>query len=167
MRKLLRSWGIRFWGLATCAFLVAWGATAQTPDPEAQAQLGVDFYWQACATCHVALPPAVLPTQTWQRLLRDPNHYGQMIQPPTGPILQLIWTVMREGSRPLSEKETIPFRLSESRFFRALHPQVEFRDPIRVTSCIDCHPKANIGDFVSLTPEWFSMHPVSNPSQKG
>lgn len=156
MGQILRSWWLRLGSMLLCALLVAWGATAQEPDQETQARLGVDLYWQFCATCHVALPPAVLPVQTWQRLLVDPNHYGQQIQTPSGPVLQLIWNVMREGSRPLNQNERIPFRLAESRFFRALHPQVEFRDPVRVTGCIDCHPRAGVGDFVSLQPEWLS-----------
>jgi len=141
------------------ASLVAWGATAQesTPDPAVQRQTAVNLYWQSCGTCHTALPPEVLPLQTWQTLLRDPNHYGQMITPPSGPILQLIWSAVRESSLPINDSEKIPYRLADSRFFRALHPEVTFRDPVRVTSCIDCHPQADIGNFINLTPEWLAQ----------
>ena len=33
-------------------------------------------YVEQCSTCHVALPAAVLPMDTWQTLITDPAHYG-------------------------------------------------------------------------------------------
>lgn len=124
----------------------------QHPDP-GQVQ-GANLYRQSCGTCHLALPPEVMPSEAWRQLLQDNSHFGQKISLPEGPILQLIWGFMRQNSRPLIEKEETPYRLQESRYFKALHPQVTFATPPRVTSCIDCHPKANLGDFVSLTPKW-------------
>ncbi len=31
-------------------------------------QLGQELYLENCASCHIGIPPAVLPTQTWQRV---------------------------------------------------------------------------------------------------
>ena len=51
-------------------------------------QLGLSLYLENCATCHVALPPQVLPTESWQIILRDSQHYG--VQLPTLIELSLI-----------------------------------------------------------------------------
>ncbi|MEN9225360.1 MAG: hypothetical protein Q6L60_11920 [Thermostichus sp. HHBFW_bins_43] len=121
-----------------------------------QSQLEQAQYVRSCGGCHVALPAQVLPTETWRRLLQDPNHYGQQIQPLTGVPLQLAWGYLRPNSRPLMQREQVPYRLADSRYFRALHLQVEFPSPVRVSSCVDCHPRVNQGDFASLSPDWQS-----------
>jgi hypothetical protein len=118
-------------------------------------RVGAQLYVENCGTCHIALPPEVMPTQTWQVLLQDPNHYGAQLQNlPQGVLLEAVWEFMRDFSRAKASTELTPYRLSQSRYFRALHPGVEFPTGIRPTGCIDCHPKANVGDFISLTPKW-------------
>jgi hypothetical protein len=148
----------QFWLVSWIALLASLmgsllaGVQAQqdlTPTQLAQAQ-----YVRSCGTCHVALPAQVLPTETWQRLLQDPNHYGQQIQPLTGVTFQLAWGYLRPNSRPLRQGEPVPYRLAESRYFRALHLQVDFPTPVRVSGCVDCHPKVEAGDFATLSPNW-------------
>lgn len=129
---------------------------AQAQQGLSQAQLEQAQYVRSCGSCHVALPAQVLPTETWRRLLQDPNHYGQQIQPLTGVPLQLAWGYLRVHSRPLMQREQVPYRLADSRYFRALHLQVEFPSPVRVSSCVDCHPRVDFGDFASLSPDWQS-----------
>ncbi len=123
-------------------------------NPLSPAQLQQQAYVESCGECHLALPAEVMPSETWRSLLQDPDHYGQQITLPVGTTLQLSWEYLRSGSRPLIETELVPFRLAESRYFQALHPQVEFPNPIRASSCIDCHPGANQGNFVNLTLNW-------------
>jgi Dihaem cytochrome c len=117
-------------------------------------RLGQTFYLENCATCHVGLPPAVMPSQTWADLLPDPQHYGVQIQPILPPTLQIVWNYVSTYSRPVLQEERVPYRLDRSRYFKALHPKVEFTAPITPNSCIACHPAAAQFDYRSLTPEW-------------
>jgi len=117
-------------------------------------QTGQKLYLENCATCHIGIPPAVLPSQTWQQLIQDPEHYGATIQPLVAPSVQILWRYLREYSRPLAEGESTPYRIQQSRIFKALHPRVKFTEPITLTSCISCHPGAGAYDFRSLTAEW-------------
>ncbi|NJK38010.1 MAG: cytochrome C [Oscillatoriales cyanobacterium RM2_1_1] len=118
-------------------------------------QLGQQLYLENCSSCHVAVPPQTLPTQTWQQLLQDSQHYGVQIQPLVDPQRVLVWNYLRLFSRPLTLKEEqVPFRLNRSRYFKALHPKVEFSQPVNLETCGTCHPGASAYDFRKLTPEW-------------
>jgi hypothetical protein len=137
------------WGLAQAA------SSSGTVDPVAERyQLGQEFYLENCATCHVGLPPAVMPTQTWAALLQDTQHYGVQITPLVQPSLQIVWNYVSTYSRPILQNERTPYRLQQSRYFKALHPKVEFTEPPTVNSCAACHPAAAQFNFRSLTPEW-------------
>ena len=46
-------------------------------------KFGQELYLENCATCHIGVPPSVLPTQTWQGLLQDSQHYGVEVKPST------------------------------------------------------------------------------------
>lgn len=137
--------------------LLTWGGGWQLAAQEeatsslTQTQLEQGAYVRYCGTCHVALPASVLPTQSWQVLMQDPNHYGLQIDLPTGPTLQLAWNYLRDNSRPLLEREELPLRLAQSRLFNALHPRVEFPLTVTVDGCIDCHSGARQGDFGSFS----------------
>jgi hypothetical protein len=135
-------------------------ATAQTPTPigtvdpvPAKLELNQTRYLENCATCHIALPPAVLPNQTWQLLLQDPEHYGVTLPLISRTDKQLIWAYLSQFSRPLREDEDTPFRLTQSRHFKALHPQVKLPRPVTIETCATCHPKANVFNFRELATE--------------
>lgn len=118
-------------------------------------QLGQELYLENCASCHIALPPAVLPTQTWQHLLQDSQHYGQQLTPLVDPPRLLVWNYIRNFSRSQSkEEEETPYRVDDSHYFKALHPRVKLPRPIQITSCVSCHPSAAQYNFSRLTPEW-------------
>jgi Dihaem cytochrome c len=126
-----------------------------TVDPvPARYQLGQDVYLENCATCHIAIPPAVLPDETWRQILQDAQHYGQVIPPLVDPERFLVWDYLRTFSRPLAEEEATPYRITDSRYFKALHPRVELPQPTQLSSCIACHPGAEQFNFRSLSPEW-------------
>ncbi len=120
----------------------------------ARYQLGQQLYLESCATCHVAVPPAAFPRETWRQLIQDPQHYGAQIEPPVDPPRLLIWEYLQFFSRELREDETVPYRLNNSRYFNILHPKVELPRPTRLTSCASCHPGAEQFDFRSLSAEW-------------
>ena len=117
-------------------------------------KLGQDLYLQTCASCHAGLPPQIMPTETWRQLLQDSQHYGAPLQPLAGPNLQIVWQYIRTFSRPQSVEEDIPYRIYQSRYFKALHPKVKLPTRAGLTSCVSCHPGAGTYDFRSLTAEW-------------
>lgn len=117
-------------------------------------QLGQRLYLENCATCHVGLPPAVMASQTWAALIQDNQHYGVEITPLTPPSLEIVWSYLSTYSRPIIQRERIPFRLTQSRYFKALHPRVEFTEPVTVNSCLACHPAAAQFNYRQLTPDW-------------
>ncbi|WP_228054789.1 diheme cytochrome C [Gloeocapsopsis crepidinum] len=154
------------------SILMGWGlaiATNAQPSPKQEAateeigtvdivpsrfQLGQELYLENCASCHIALPPAVMPTQTWQRLLQDPQHYGVTLPQLVDPPRLLIWNYLRNFSRPLLKEEPIPYRVGESRYLKALHPNVKLPRPVDVSSCVSCHSGATEYNFRRLSPEW-------------
>lgn len=117
-------------------------------------EYGQKVYLQACATCHIGLPPAVMPSETWRQLLQDPQHYGTEITPLNSIDLQAAWRYLRDYSRPQSTEETTPYRLYQSRYFKILHPRVKFSERVSLGSCVTCHPGASQYDFRKLSAEW-------------
>ena len=120
-------------------------------------QLGQELYLENCASCHIAIPPAVLPTQTWKEILQDSQHYGAQLQPLIDPPRLLVWKYLQTFSRPQTKEEQTPYRLDDSRYFKALHPRVKLPRPVEISSCVSCHPGANDYNFRRLTPEWHSQ----------
>ncbi|MEM8809279.1 MAG: diheme cytochrome C [Cyanobacteria bacterium P01_G01_bin.38] len=114
-------------------------------------QLGQDFYLESCSACHIAVPPAVLPQQTWRVLLTDPNHYGIQIEPLPRFNARLVIDYLSIYSRPRHNQRVLPFRLSESAYFQALHPNLEFPQAPTLTTCISCHPSAEAFNFRDWT----------------
>lgn len=135
-------------------------ANAQSPisgtvDPVASRyQLGEQLYLENCSSCHFAIPPAVFPTETWRNLLQDQEHYGKQLPLIIGPSLLIMWDYLRTFSRPQAEKEAIPYRVSSSRNFKALHPKVKLSQPANIASCVTCHPGAAAYNFRRLASEW-------------
>jgi hypothetical protein len=117
-------------------------------------QTGQDLYLETCAGCHIPIPPAVLPIETWQTILEKPNnHYGTKV--PLVRITQvLIWDYLRTFSRPLNREEVEPVYVGTSRYFKALHPRVTLPKPVTHKTCIVCHPGAEQFDYRTLSPEW-------------
>ncbi len=120
----------------------------------AQFQLGQQLYLENCSSCHIPLPPAVFPTQTWKNLLQDSQHYGAQLKPLVDPPRILVWRYLSTFSRAQLRDEQTPYRLKDSRYFKALHPKVQLPRPLQVGSCVSCHPSATDFNFRSLSPEW-------------
>lgn len=117
-------------------------------------RLGQELYLESCRSCHIGIPPAVMPTQTWQALLQDPQHYGVTIEVPQGPERRIMWNYIKNASRPIaSTDERVPYRISESRYFKALHPKVKLATKSTLTTCITCHPSAQAFNFRKLSAE--------------
>jgi mono/diheme cytochrome c family protein len=138
--------------------LIAQGTAEETGtvDPVTpRYQLGKELYLENCASCHVPLPPEVLPSETWRRLLLEPEqHFGQQLKPLIGPVLITMWDYIRAYSRPEEAKKPLPYRISESPYFKALHPRVKFSQTVKPASCVICHPGAAQYNYRRLTPDW-------------
>ena len=153
--------------------IVGWGITLLTPIPaQSQSssqlssigtvdivpqryQLGQQLYLENCASCHIGIPPAVLPTETWRDILEDEQHYGKKISPLVDPERLIVWEYLRTFSRVQSpDEERTPYRVNQSRYFKALHPRVKLPLNISIGNCRTCHPGAGEYDFRTLSSEW-------------
>ncbi|MEO1131774.1 MAG: cytochrome C [Cyanobacteria bacterium J06639_1] len=156
MRKALRTWIGLAVAVAFC--LAGWQALAQeSVQPEdawARYRAGAQLYVENCGSCHLAIPPEVLPGDTWRRVISDSSHYGVTIEPLQGPFRQSMWTFLRDFSRNRLESETVPYRVENSRHFKALHPGVTFESPVTLSGCVTCHPQAEAGNFIALSEAW-------------
>jgi cytochrome c len=95
-----------------------------------------------------------MPSETWRTLIQDTQHYGTDLKPLDRFEIQGMWQYLRDFSRPQAIDEQTPYRLYESRIFKALHPRVKFAQRVNLESCISCHPGAGKYDFRSLSAEW-------------
>ena len=151
------------WSLAM-GWLLALAINAQAATPSSEIgtvdivptkyQLGQEIYLENCSSCHIPLPPAVLPTQTWKDLLEDVQHYGVQLKPLIDPPRTLLWRYMVNYSRLQLKDEQTPYRVTSSRYFKALHPRVKLPKPVQIGSCVTCHPSAAEFNFRRLTKEW-------------
>lgn len=113
-------------------------------------KLAESVYLENCATCHIGVPPAFLPTETWKSILLDSNHYGITIQPLFNPFRQLVWNYLLNFSRSVFATETVPSRVGQSRFFKALHPGVTLPQTVSLKGCVSCHPGAGQYHFGTI-----------------
>ena len=122
---------------------------------ESSSDLGREFYIENCGSCHIPIPAEVLPTDAWQKILEQPrDHYGESLPKMINITVGLIWNYLRTDSRPSLEGETTPEFITNSRYFKALHPLVDLPKPVSYQSCKLCHPAAATVDYRILTPEW-------------
>jgi hypothetical protein len=150
-----------FGAILLCSFIISWQTQLLsqpaldsnkeqigTVEPIApEYERGHQLYLENCASCHIGIPPAVLPTQSWVRILANRQHYSAIVEPLARPANGLVLNYLRQYSRNAIAKELIPTRLRDSRFFKALHPQVEIPQPINVGGCISCHVNASQFNF--------------------
>jgi len=117
-------------------------------DPIGEGQeAGYTAYVEKCGTCHVALPAAVLPLDTWQALVTDPAHYGVTLTGITYFDQRLMLSYLQTYSRRHEGRSAIPYRLQNSAYFGALHPGVELPQPLNLRSCVGCHQGAPEQDY--------------------
>ena len=116
---------------------------------------GFQAYMETCASCHIAIPPEVLPTESWREILRKPdNHFGVVIPNYNRLTQLLIWDYMSNFSRALPPDSPLPLYVEKSRYFKALHPRVTMPPDMTSKTCVTCHPNVANFNFRTLTPEW-------------
>jgi Dihaem cytochrome c len=140
------------------ASLLNSSAIAQSPSSDtllSRYEIGQQTYLENCASCHIAIPPSILPTQTWKKLLENPSsHYGIRLKPIIGITQRLIWDYLSYSSRPLTEDTFVPLLIEQSSYLKVLHPRVNLPTPFTHNTCITCHPHVSSYDYRTLTPIW-------------
>lgn len=153
----LKYLGLALWSMAIASgwaiFLSHSPMFAQVADPRI---IGRETYLEICSSCHIPVPAEVLPTESWREILTTTDkHYGVAINPPPLSLsIRLAWDYLQFASRPLLEDEPRPILVERSRFFKALHPQVELPEIVSLKTCIACHPSAQAFDYRQLAPQW-------------
>ncbi|WP_204103323.1 MULTISPECIES: cytochrome C [Spirulina sp. CCY15215] len=110
-----------------------------------------DIYVERCGECHVALPTEILPTETWRFLLESlPQHYNVKTRDIISPEIILMWNYIQSFSRTYGETGEPPFRIADSRYFRAIHPKVEFQQTQTANTCTSCHDRATEFNYRSF-----------------
>lgn len=123
--------------------------------PQETLVTGQQLYLEHCASCHVPIPPAVLPTETWKEILENPQqHYGTQVETLVRISQVVIWQYVQAFSRPLRPQEIQPSWVRQSRYFQALHPRVQLPAEVNSQSCLSCHPGAKQLNYEQLTSEW-------------
>lgn len=144
------SWSVILgWGVSHNLNSIAMAQSTKSVDKATgNFKIGEELYLENCASCHIAVPPAVLPQETWQTILETPgNHYGTKVEGLTGFTQRLMWLYLQGYSRQLLKDEIKPKFIAQSRYFFALHPQVNLPSPITLNTCIQCHSQAKNFDY--------------------
>ncbi|ELR99832.1 Dihem cytochrome c [Gloeocapsa sp. PCC 73106] len=138
-----------------CLALIIIAQSVAPVPPESTLATGKDLYIQHCSSCHLPIAAEVLPTETWKEILERPqNHYGTSVTDLVRISQVVIWQYLMTLSRPLRPQEVQPTFVRDSRYFKALHPRVEFPDVVNSYGCIACHPGAQQANYQQLTSQW-------------
>ena len=111
-------------------------------------------YTQECSSCHVAYPPGLLPSASWQRLMGNlSRHYGTDASLDPASLKELTsWLVANAGSYRRVAEAPPEDRITRSAWFFRKHDEVPARTwklPAvkRPSNCVACHARADQGDF--------------------
>ncbi|MDF3881071.1 diheme cytochrome c [Cupriavidus basilensis] len=133
-----------------------WVSHAALADDDRRLQLTqlLPRYQQECAACHVAYPPGMLPSGSWQHLLNSlPHHYGTDASLDAATVKQLAgWLTENAGTyKPVRELPPED-RITRTGWFIRKHDEIPssvwLRPAVKsAANCAACHTRANQGDF--------------------
>jgi len=123
------------------------------------------LYKEECGSCHIAYPPALLPSRSWNKMMRElENHFGdnaELDDKTHQTINQFLNTnsadnvfsrISGKFSREIKSTET-PQRISDTAYFKDEHNEIPLymvtaNDKVNSFSqCNACHTKAEQGLF--------------------
>jgi hypothetical protein len=111
-------------------------------------------YKQECAACHIAFPPRMLPSASWQRVMSNlPHHYGTDASLDSATVAELsTWLSTHAGTAQRPSAQPLEDRITRSDWFVREHrelPAATWKRPaIRsAANCTVCHAQADKGDF--------------------
>lgn len=111
-------------------------------------------YQQECGSCHLAYAPGLLPTASWQHLMRNlPRHFGtdaSLDEPTTHQIAT--WLQAHSGADRRAQEVPPDDRITRTAWFQRQHREVAAevwrRPAVRSASqCGACHTAAAAGRF--------------------
>lgn len=111
-------------------------------------------YQQECASCHIAYPPGMLPSASWQRLMNNlRQHYGTdaSLDAPTSKEIA-DWLAANSGTYKRVREQPPEDRITKSAWFTRKHREVSAagwqRPAVKSpANCSACHRQADKGDF--------------------
>lgn len=113
-------------------------------------------YQQECAACHMAYPPGLLPSGSWQHLMGSLNkHYGTDASLDDATLRELsTWLTANAGTYKRVSEEPPQDRITKSAWFLRKHragevPADVWKRPAvgSASNCIACHAGAAKGNF--------------------
>lgn len=134
-------------GLLSAAHADRDGAASASPLPK---------YTQECAACHMAYPPGMLPSASWQRIMGNlPNHYGTDASLDAASTQEIsAWLQDHAGTHKRASEAPPQDRITQSNWFLREHNQREISPAVwkraavgSVFNCTACHTKAAQGSF--------------------
>lgn len=147
-RAVLRT----LWSLAA-AFGFAQAAHAGDDSAGAGVVL-LPAYKSECAACHLAYPPGMLPSASWQRLMANlPRHFGTDASLDPATVKELSsWLGAHAGTYRRVREAPPEDRITRSAWFIRKHDEVPVsawtRPAVKSASnCAACHTRADQGDF--------------------
>jgi hypothetical protein len=111
-------------------------------------------YQQECSSCHIAYPPRMLSSASWQRLTNNlPHHFGTDASLDEASVKELsAWLTEHAGTSKRVQSDPPEDRITRSAWFVREHDEVPAatwkRTAIKSASnCAACHSRADQGDF--------------------
>ena len=137
-----------------CALLGASHAARADDDQRRSAVPLHPTYTQECAACHVAFPPALLPADSWRRVMNGlSRHYGTDASLDAATVKELsTWLGANAGSARRLGAAPPEDRVTKSAWFVRKHDEVPAaawqRPAVRsAANCTACHANAARGEF--------------------
>jgi len=111
-------------------------------------------FQQECSGCHIAYAPALLPAESWRKIMAGLNkHFGSDASLDAEDNKEITAFLVNHASNRWSAS-TAPLRITESAWFRREHDGHEINPAVwknpqvkSPANCGACHPRAERGDF--------------------
>jgi hypothetical protein len=111
-------------------------------------------YTQECAACHLAYPPGLLPSQSWQRLMGGlDKHYGSDASLDAATTQQInTWLQAHAGTYKRVSEAPPQDRITRSAWFERKHRKIDptvwkLASVKSAANCAACHTGADRGRF--------------------
>ncbi len=137
-------------------------------------------YQEECGACHLAYPPGLLPSRSWDKLLTEEalaDHFGDDATLEADTLKEIrdyalanaadkSWYKRSRKIALATEQGDAPLRITEVRYIKRKHHEIPEKmvkgnkDVKSLSHCNKCHTKANDGNFDSDTvsipnyPDW-------------
>jgi len=115
------------------------------------------LYKEECGSCHMAYPPGLLPTGSWQKIMGTlSNHFGENAElgsAKQNEITQYLQRNSAASARSRRAPASQVLRISQQASFQHHHREIPARlttaNPAvkSLSNCAACHPRAEQGSF--------------------